>query len=66
MTAQEIAKLIEEKLGAGSTVAVLRETATSLELRIEKAGRTYLRSVVGESPETLDFSVAKRIAASVP
>jgi hypothetical protein len=34
------------------------ETPIYFELRIEKAGRTYLRSVVVESPETLDISLA--------
>jgi hypothetical protein len=65
MRPHEIAKFIEEKLGPGSTVKVQRETATSFELRIEKAGQTYLRSVVAESPEALDSSLAERIAASV-
>lgn len=66
MTPQEIAKLVEQKLGPGSSVAVVHETAASFELRIQKGGRTYVRSVVGESPQTFDSSVVERIAASVP
>jgi hypothetical protein len=66
MKPQEIAELVEEKLGPGSSVAVAHETATSFELRIQKGGRTYLRSLVGESPETFDPSVVERIVASVP